>query len=417
MFDEQVLLKLSRATFSVISKMTAVTEASVNSTQLAENMSSQHVDLDLSDFTTYKAAMFTHRYILPFIVLFGLIGNTLSFLVMLKRHNRIISCCNYIGALALCDNLMLLTGADYWTLTFKHRPAFRIECKFNAWLLHAVSFAAVIFMFSMTVDRFLCICFPIKARNLCVVPRARKVIIITPIITALYTLPYAFTAEQAGKMTCLAVATNNKLAVAYNWLNVFLASVVPFVGLLTMNGLIIYRIRKRSKLAVSVSRSEDLSTNGTAEESVATIGQPQRSSTKQDRNNQLTVMLLLVTFTFLLLTLPQYIRYVVAAVTTYWKTPHDYAEFILLAHVSNRCFYINSAVNFFLYCMSGSRFRKDVRDLLRRKKRLFWITHSYSNMNTPCSSQKEFFFKMLHVYCNYVMDLFICVGYILRCKH
>ena len=384
--------------FSVISKMTAVTEASVNSTQLAENMSSRHVDLDPSDFTTYKAAMFTHRYILPFIVLFGLIGNTLSFLVMLKRQNRVISCCNYIGALALCDNLMLLTGADYWTLTFKHRPAFRIECKIYVWLGQAVSFAAVIFIFSMTVDCFLCICFPIKAQDLCVVPRARRVIVITPIITALYTLPYAFTAEQADSITCLAVATNNKLAVVYNWLNVFLASIVPFVGLLTMNSFIIQRIRKRSKLSASASRmNEDVASNGTAEESVATIGQPRRSATKQDRNNQLTVMLLLVTFTFLLLTLPQYVRYVVAAVTTYWKTPHDYATFILLAHVSNRCFYLNSAINFFLYCMSGSKFRKDVRDLLHRKKRLFWVMLSYSNMNTPSSSQKDFFFSKWYI--------------------
>ena len=49
-----------------------------------------------SRFTTFKMGMALHRYYLPSIVIIGFIGNFLSLAVMLKPHNRQISCCVYM---------------------------------------------------------------------------------------------------------------------------------------------------------------------------------------------------------------------------------------------------------------------------------------------------------------------------------
>ncbi len=86
---------------------------------------------------------------------------------------------------------------------------------------------------------------------------------------------------------------------------------------------------------------------------------------KQQR--QLTAMLLVVTTTFLLLTSPQYVRYIVFSCLNITRDAETFASAVLLYHITNKCFYTNSAVNFFLYCIAGSKFRKDVR--------LFWRRH------------------------------------------
>lgn len=435
-----------------------------------------------SRFLTYKVASATHVYLLPIVVVIGLIGNTLSLLIMLKPHNRRISCCNYMAGLAVSDNLMLLNAANYWTVSFNSRPMWNYECKTLAWMFQAVSFTSMILIFSMTVDRFLAVRFPLQARTWCSVHRARVSIAVIATLSVIYTLPYLFTSQLIPAVrTCVAVSTTNALAVVYNWVNIFLGSIVPFVGLLTLNGLIILTVRRRVDLSESSGKGDQpnerkLNGNGNGKEvevegtdspvfqpdsevmtqkkteangtddlsfqpdpsidsyeattqpsenqdqsnaikpngkqvevngrdnplfqsdtspnplkAPPTLSTPQAKSSistgppptqppklnkthqkskkanknkmKQARENQLTIMLLLVTFTFLCLTLPQYSRYLVAEFWNYTASPRDYADFLLLAHASNRFFYMNSAANFFLYCMSGNKFRQDVKSL------------------------------------------------------
>ena len=59
-------------------------------------------------YLTYKIVIFTDRYWFPVLMPLGLLGNTLSFLVMIKKSNRKISTCIYMAAISINDNLMLL---------------------------------------------------------------------------------------------------------------------------------------------------------------------------------------------------------------------------------------------------------------------------------------------------------------------
>ncbi len=81
---------------------------------------------------------------------------------------------------------------------------------------------------------------------------------------------------------------------------------------------------------------------------------------------QLTVMLLVVTTIFLLLTSPQYVRYIIFSFLDITRDQGTFASAVLLYHLTNKLFYTNSAVNFFLYCIAGSKFRSDVRLLWQR---------------------------------------------------
>ena len=84
---------------------------------------------------------------------------------------------------------------------------------------------------------------------------------------------------------------------------------------------------------------------------------------------QMIIMLFLVTVALLLLTSPQYVRYIVATSWDYNSTPEGFASFYLLVHVSNKLFTTNYCINFFLYVTSGTKFRSDLKNLILRKKR------------------------------------------------
>ena len=85
------------------------------------------------------------------------------------------------------------------------------------------------------------------------------------------------------------------------------------------------------------------------------------------REVQLTAMLLLVAFTLLLLTTPQYIRYLVYICFDSKTSAERYATFVLIYHITNKLYFTNFAVNFFLYSISGSKFREDIRRLVKER--------------------------------------------------
>ena len=91
-----------------------------------------------------------------------------------------------------------------------------------------------------------------------------------------------------------------------------------------------------------------------------------KENASKDTNNkeaQLTAMLLAVTFVLLTLTLPQYIRYVLAVFIDYTSSAHAYSAFMLFVHITNKLYFTNNGINFFLYCIGGSKFREDLRRL------------------------------------------------------
>ena len=97
-----------------------------------------------------------------------------------------------------------------------------------------------------------------------------------------------------------------------------------------------------------------------------------KDSTSKDRSNkdaQLIAMLLAVTFVLLTLTLPQYIRYVIAGLVDYTSDAYSYSSFMLFVQITNKLYFTNNGINFFLYCIGGSKFREDLTKLCCKSKK------------------------------------------------
>ena len=84
---------------------------------------------------------------------------------------------------------------------------------------------------------------------------------------------------------------------------------------------------------------------------------------------QIYVMLLLVSFTFLVLTTPACVFILYVMFVDYEKSASSFAEYYLFYHVGQKAPYTNNAINFFLYVTSGHKFRRDLIRLFCKRNR------------------------------------------------
>ena len=80
-----------------------------------------------------------------------------------------------------------------------------------------------------------------------------------------------------------------------------------------------------------------------------------------DEMRKVTVMLLSVTVTYCVLTIPITV-YIICADFELNHTEKDYLWLIVLSNLP----FLNMSLNFYLYCLSGKMFRDEVRQLIRR---------------------------------------------------
>ena len=169
-----------------------------------------------------------------------------------------------------------------------------------------------------------------------------------------YSIPFLFVAGHNG-ISCVVnrFASGHILGEMYHWLTEVFIFIFPSISLLTMNSVIIHTLRKRSKL--NILGSGNLS---------ETDGEHLRNKHPE---KQIVTMLLLVTFVFLTLNLP--VRCLVFYVNfSSGNNPHYYAGLHLFYQVGVKAYYTNHGINFFLYVISGKKFRTDLRNLFRSKK-------------------------------------------------
>ena len=210
----------------------------------------------------------------------------------------------------------------------------------------------------MTFERFYSIVRPLKAASINTLKRARIIITIVFLVGFSYCIPFLFISGNIGK-ACIVnqFASEHILAKLYHWLTEIFSFMIPFVALLTMNSFIIHTLRKRSNLQLLKSSIED-----------KVKGQVLKL---QHSEKQIYTMLLLVTFAYLILNTPTRAGVFFLSFTAGGDTPYYYAGLHLFYQIGDKSCVTNHAINFFLYVMSGQKFRKDLIHLFLPKKSNF----------------------------------------------
>ena len=248
----------------------------------------------------------------------------------------------------------------------------------NFWYCSIGVFAALtstmcsnLFIVSMTFQRFYGIVQPHKAVSFNTVRKAKIIIASIVIFSFIYRFPHLFTTKIQGRYCIIyGKILGEAYGQFYYWLTLGVNFVIAFVSLLVMNSIIIRILQKRSRssLMKSVSSQGQGDTHGQGHNENNGQGQGQVKNTDQ----QIYTVLLLVTFSYLVLTTPVYIMLLYINLVDHFQSPYHYAAYILFAQVGQQTFYTNFGINFFLYVLSGKKFRKDLIDLfVRRSSKMY----------------------------------------------
>ena len=205
----------------------------------------------------------------------------------------------------------------------------------------------------MTFDRFYSIIQPHKAASFNTKKRAKATIFCIIVGSILYNVPHLFLTDHEN-WQCLPYgkAMESIAGEFYYWFSFVIQFVLPFVSILSMNSVIIHRLRIRA------SRSNDLTGQS--------INPDPKQKTKSSEG-QVFAILLLVSFGFLILTTPAYAFFLYVMLVNFFFSPQAFAGYYLFYSVASKLQFTNYGINFFFYVISGKKFRTDLLKLFEYK--------------------------------------------------
>ena len=235
-------------------------------------------------------------------------------------------------------------------------------CKAIAAVLFTSSMCSTLFILSMTFERFYSIIRPHKAASFNTVKRAKISIVCIILFSIGYNSPLWLLSSQvvgqSRNCNAYAHAMNSTAGYIYYWIANILHFILPFLLLLMMNTVIIYTLSNRSKFRAECQGQ------GQSQSQSQGQGQGQIQNVKSSEK-QIFVMLLLVTFSYLILNTPTYFLVFLNFADIKKQTPYSLALFHLFYSVAQKALYTNYGINFFLYVISGQKFRKDLTLVLK----------------------------------------------------
>ena len=323
------------------------------------NMSSTTVSYDSN--VTSSSFVKTFAYVLdlylpPLIILVGSICNVLVIIVMRMKYFRQVSTSFYICLNAFVDNVSILIPFPAHWLYVNYPDVLRdtgraadLMCKVFHFTGYFTSNLGIALTAAMTMERALAIKFPLRALHMCTVEKAKYVsltlVVFLSIMEVHYLIQSTFVPPTITAFMCeIRLETDFLKVYVKIWpliQQVFV--VIAFILLIGSNVIIIRNVN--NTLLVSQP-----SMKGGPQE----LGMQRRSA----RTRQLTVMLLSDSLSIIICTLPLSL---LGVIPTQFDDP--YASHLVYA-IAFYLVYLNRCVNFFLYCLSGERFRQALKSLL-----------------------------------------------------
>ena len=225
---------------------------------------------------------------------------------------------------------------------------------------------STLLLVAMTYERFYSIIRPHKAASFNTVKRAKITITFIILFSILYNIPHIFISDNEGwQCTPFGKAKATVIGQIFYWFSFLVEFALPFVLLLSMNSVIIPKLHTRSMV-----------TQSPRQQSV------KPDTTRKNSEAQIFVMLLLVTFGFLILITPAYIFYLYVILVNFLSSPKAFAGYHLFYNIAQKFRFTNHGVNFLFYVISVKNSELIWRNFfvfqrIFRKRRIFNIIQTF----------------------------------------
>ena len=314
---------------------------------------------------------FANFVVMGLVIPLGLACNSLAFAVFVTSQTlKRTSTGNYLMALSIADWLFLLADLMRWMNTTSQHDDFylglnfmftnRAVCKLTYFFRYGSKLTSAWITIAITTERLVSVRWPLHAHQLSTTKRAKIVIIAIFSLCFLlgsypfWTVDVLPVRNYTDISSCRTVpGTNYKI-----WNTALLAAgslIIPGLLMCCLTGTIIYSLAKSRQ-----TRKMRLSCNA----------DNRKASSHQNIERQLTLMLLSVAMAFVILRLPYTITYTINR----WKLWHPLNDIMdMRLHAALKITDViattNYTINFVLYCLCGSAFRRQLRIMFSCKKR------------------------------------------------
>lgn len=303
-------------------------------------------------------------YFSPCVILLGMISSTLSISVLLRRTMRRSTTMFYLTVLSFGDILVVNTGLLRRWIRYAFETDIRtfgpLNCKIHVFMTYfSLQFTAWILV-AVTIDRCISVKLPLRAVFYCTMRRSRFVVVLVTFLLIMLNGHLLFTTDfQEG--IC---QFNSFSMIAWPFMDFALYCFFPFSIMLICNVIIIRTIIKSFKRFATIK--EKTSPNNLTNEA--------NSRRQRNRNSNMTAMLLSVNISFLVCTLPVSVYYICES----FFMDADPSLMNLLETISSLLMYMNNAISFFLYCLSGTKFRRELFKMFKRTTKEKTRARNYS---------------------------------------
>ncbi len=210
-------------------------------------LSNSSLDDAAEKYTAYKVGMYIHMIYTPILIIFGLVGNMLSLLIMTRASNKHIPCCFLMACLAVSDTLVLLCALDYYLIVDLFIMMSQLHCDFLNFAFNWFATLSILLIVCVTANRYLAICKPFEFREWMDKTCTKKAFAAIVIFTLFFNIPHIFTGELLNPKTCSAFGMPGVFTQVYAWMTLCLFSMIPFIMVTIMSILILRKIRRRTK--------------------------------------------------------------------------------------------------------------------------------------------------------------------------
>lgn len=291
----------------------------------------------------YMVAYWLDTTYLWTLTIIGLIGNSLS-MVTILRMRPLTSSSLYVAFLAIMDSCSLVIKLIFQQVTKYDIGIGSGGCQILLFLGNTSVMVANWLVVAMTAERLLAIWFPFTVAEISTKSKAWIVYISLMVVFMGVNCFYLFTFEEdydeVTFFTCEPMDEYKDVVVnVLYWLDAACYALAPCILLMIFNCLLLVgtwmSMREQKKLTQNKDQMDE----------------------KRKQQNQITIMLVTVSVIFLVLTIPNGIFFMH---TGSWNpnSNHAWAEKILVERIILFLSDCNHAVNFFLYFLSGRRFRQ-----------------------------------------------------------
>ena len=294
----------------------------------------------------------------PPLLVVGTFGNVMTIAIH-KRSIMTSPLSSFFIVLAVADLGLLYSNCfTRWisfVLNFNVFIQNSVLCKITFFILYVSGCLSAWTLVAVTAQRAVCVLWPHRADVLCTVGKSQVIVVsMTLFISVIHThLLYGYDVESSGSLIFCGPIKDYIPFFFEIWslVDMLIFSLLPWLCLAVCNSLLVWKLR--------VSLRE-------AEVSLGS-GQAARISDRKKKATSITVTLIAVSAAFLILTFPMSFIQILNFV--FWASGsidalNSSRAFYYTWGISLLLWYLNSCINFYLYCLTGSKFRKEAKQML-----------------------------------------------------